>query len=133
MNQPIEEIAPIIAGALAGAAAEELGAGLAGRLIATTLAKTAADKMSAQSEDESEECECGENEECGCKKVVQNPADYMPAGNKYNTVMKERTHIAQLLKNLNEKNYAEAHKYLKKIMESKLQNRIASVKGVKLF
>ena len=39
----------------------------------------------------------------------------MPAGNKYNTVMKERTHIAQLLKNLNEKNYAEAHKYLKKI------------------
>ena len=57
----------------------------------------------------------------------------MPAGNKYNTVMKERADIAQLLKNLNEKNYAQAHKYLKKIMESKLQSRIASVKGVKLF
>lgn len=133
MSQPIVEIAPMVAGALAGAAAQEMGVGLAGRLIATTLAKTAAEKMSAQSEDESEECKCGENEECGCKKVVQNPADYMPAGNKYNTVMKERTHIAQLLKNLNEKNYAEAHKYLKKIMESKLQSRIASVKGIKLF
>ena len=132
MSQPIEEIAPMVAGALAGAAAEELGVGLAGRLIATTLAKTAAEKMSTQS-DESNECKCGENEECGCKKVVQNPANYMPAGNKYNTVMKERTHIAQLLKNLNEKNYAQAHKYLKKIMESKLQSRIASVKGVKLF
>jgi hypothetical protein len=132
MSQPIEEIAPVIAGALAGAAAEELGAGLAGRLIATTLAKTAAEKMSTHS-DESNECKCGENEECGCKKVVQNPANYMPAGNKYNTVMKERADIAQLLKNLNEKNYAQAHKYLKKIMESKLQSRIASVKGVKLF
>ena len=132
MSQPIEEIAPMVAGALAGAAAEELGVGLAGRLIATTLAKTAAEKMSTQS-DESNECKWCENEECGCKKVVQNPANYMPAGNKYNTVMKERADIAQLLKNLNEKNYAQAHKYLKKIMESKLQSRIASVKGVKLF
>jgi len=133
MSQPIEEIAPMVAGALAGAAAEQLGAGLAGRLIATTLAKTAAEKMSAQSGDESNECKCGENEECGCKKVVQNPADYMPVGNKYNTVMKEHADIAQFLKNLNEKNYAQAHKYLKKIMESKLQSRVASVKGVKLF
>ena len=49
MSQPIEEIAPMVAGALAGAAAEELGVGLAGRLIATTLAKTAAAQRAGRS------------------------------------------------------------------------------------
>ena len=76
-------------------------------------------------------CGC-ENEECSCKKVVEKPVNLPKQTNKY-IDMAERANIVKFLKNLNEKNYAEAHKYLKKIMESKLQKRISNFKGIKLF
>jgi len=76
-------------------------------------------------------CGC-ENEECNCKKVAKKPSNLPVLKNKYIN-MEERSNIVKFLKNLNEKNYAEAHKYLKKIMESKLQARISTFKGVKLF
>lgn len=47
--------------------------------------------------------------------------------------MSEKFLVVNFLKNLNEKNYAEAHKYLHKIMESKLASRIAKNKGLRLF
>lgn len=47
--------------------------------------------------------------------------------------MSEKFLIVSFLKTLNEKKYAEAHKYLHKIMESKLTVRIAKNKGQKLF
>lgn len=52
--------------------------------------------------------------------------------NKY-TSMTEKKNIVNFLLSLNEKNYAQAHKYLKQIMESKLYKRIAKNKGVKLY
>jgi len=47
--------------------------------------------------------------------------------------MKERVEIVKFLKRLNEKNYAEAHKYLKKIMEAKIKHKIAANKSIKVF
>ena len=91
------------------------------------LAKKIVDKMIAKPAG----CGC-ESEECNCKKVAKKTLNLPVQENKYIN-MEERANIIKFLKNLNEKNYAEAHKYLKKIMESKLQARISTYKGVKLF
>jgi hypothetical protein len=66
-------------------------------------------------------------------KVDQKIGDFKAQENKYNIEMKDRIEIINFLKRLNEKNYAEAHKYLKKIMESRVKQRIASHKGIKVF
>jgi hypothetical protein len=66
-----------------------------------------------------------------CKKCEQKSRNFVGNYNKYN--MQERVNLVNFLKQLNEKNYAEAHKYLKKVMESKLANRIAKNKNVRLF
>ena len=39
--------------------------------------------------------------------------------------MKEQTDIKHLIKHLGEKNYSEADKYLKKVVEDKLQQKIS--------
>lgn len=78
--------------------------------------------------------ECYEDEQGNvkmCKKCEQKSKNFTGNYNKYN--MQERANLVNLLKQLNEKNYAEAHKYLKKVMESKLTNRIAKNKNVRLF
>lgn len=67
-----------------------------------------------------------------CKKCRKNSQDFTGAQYKYNS-MQERANIVNFLKHLNEKNYAEANKYLKKVMESKLAKRIALNKNVRLF
>ena len=91
------------------------------------IAKRIVDRMVNRPAD----CGC-EDEECSCKKVVEKPVNLPKQMNKY-IDMAERANIVRFLKNLNEKNYAGAHKYLKQIMESKLQKRISSFKGIKLF
>jgi len=67
-----------------------------------------------------------------CKKCRKDTQNFVGAHYKYNS-MQERVHIVNFLKFLNEKNYAEAHKYLKKVMEMKLAKRIALNKNVELF
>ena len=67
-----------------------------------------------------------------CKKCRKNSQDFVGAHYKYNS-MQERVNIVSFLKHLNEKNYAEANKYLKKVMESKIAKRIALNKNVRLF
>jgi hypothetical protein len=47
--------------------------------------------------------------------------------------MSDNTLIINFLKSINEKNYARAHKYLKRLVENKLMNKIKNIKGVKLF
>jgi hypothetical protein len=47
--------------------------------------------------------------------------------------MSEKFLVVSFLRCLGEEKYAEAHKYLHKIMESKLAIRIAKNKGLKLF
>jgi len=159
MSETVNEFAPAVAalvGRLAGGAVGRMaggavssatgGAGLASRLATNIAAKATTDKvediLSDKPEDSKEEacekCGCEENcEECGCnyckQKVVQKKRDLGSLENKYNIEMKERVEIVKFLKHLNEKNYAEAHKYLKNIMEAKLSKRIAASKGVKVF
>jgi hypothetical protein len=150
MSKQLNEFVPAlaaIAGELAGAeVAATAGEGLAGRLAAGAASKAVSNKvediLSKKGENETEEagesCECKENgEEAGCdccrQKVVQKKRDLGTLKNKYNIEMKERIEIVKFLKHLNEKNYAEAHKYLKNIMDAKLQKRIAANKGVKVF
>jgi len=67
-----------------------------------------------------------------CKKCRKDSQNFVGAHYKYNS-MQERVNIVNFLKFLNEKNYAEAHKYLKKVMEMKLAKRIALSKNVRLF
>lgn len=148
MSEQLNEFVPALAalaGELAGAeVAAAAGEGLAGRLAAGAASKAVSNKVEdvLSSKDEKEEacenCGCEENcEETGCdyckQKVVQKKRDLGALENKYNIEMKERVEIVKFLKHLNEKNYAEAHKYLKNIMEAKLQKRIAANKGVKVF
>ena len=66
-----------------------------------------------------------------CKKCAKKSQNFTGNHNKYN--MQERINLVNFLKQLNEKNYVEAHKYLKKIMEAKLANRIAKNKNMRLF
>lgn len=145
MSKKITEAAPIIAalaGRLAGGVVTSAaGEGLAGRLAAGVASKAVENKvedMISNKEEACESCGCEENcEQIGCdsckQKVVQKKRDLEAAKNKYNIEMKERVEIVKFLKHLNEKNYAVAHKYLKTIMEAKLQKRIAATKGSKLF
>lgn len=147
MSNTVNEVAPLIAamaGRLAGGAvASAAGEGLAGRLASGLASKAVEDRVNdmmtdKEKEEACEKCGCEENcEECGCdyckQKVVQKKRDLGSLENKYNIEMKERVEIVKFLKHLNEKNYAEAHKYLKNIMEAKLSKRIAANKGVKVF
>lgn len=55
-----------------------------------------------------------------------------PPAHKY-MGMQEKINVLKFLKHLNEKNYAQAHKYLKSIMEQKLMNRINKNKNVRVF
>jgi len=133
MSNKLSEAAPLIPAM----------AGLAGRLaagVAIDAATKKIDQMLSQNhkEEACESCGCEENcEEIGCiscrQKAVQKKRDLGPLENKYNIQMKERAEIVRFLKHLSEKNYAEAHKYLKKVMESKIKSKIAEQKGVKIF
>ena len=69
------------------------------------------------------------------KAAQKNSENSLKVGNEENKYinMSEKFLVVNFLKNLNEKKYAEAHKYLYKIMESKLASRIAKNKGLKLF
>lgn len=146
MSKTVNEIAPAlaaIAGNIAGrAVASVVGQGLVGGFGSGLASKVVGDALTDKREEEKEEacekCGCEENcEETGCdscrQKVVQKRRDLGALENKYNIEMKERVEIVKFLKHLNEKNYAEAHKYLKNIMEAKLSKRIAANKGVKVF
>jgi len=66
------------------------------------------------------------------QKNSANPLKVKELENKYIN-MNEKFLVVNFLKNLSEKNYAEAHKYLHKIMESKLAARITKNKSVNLF
>jgi len=99
-------------------------------LVTSLAAKLASNTNSNKINDE----ECYEDEQGHikmCKKCEQKSKNFTGNYNKYN--MQERANLVNFLKQLNEKNYAEAHKYLKKVMESKLTNRIAKNKNVRLF
>jgi len=69
------------------------------------------------------------------KAVQKNSENSLKVNNEENKYinMSEKFLVVNFLKNLNEKNYAQAHKYLHKIMESKLASRIAKNKGIKVF
>lgn len=73
-----------------------------------------------------------EDEECDCGKKVAAPINSSARGDKYIS-MEQRTNILKFLKHLNEKNYAEANKYLKNLMEQKLMARIQKQKNVRIF
>jgi len=74
----------------------------------------------------------GEDEECNCGKKVAAPINLSAQKDKYIS-MEQRTNILKFLKHLNEKNYAEANKYLKNLMEQKLMARIQKQKNVRIF
>lgn len=99
---------------------------------AVSLASKLAQNVMAKTADGDEECYEDEQGNIKmCKKCEQKSKNFTGNYNKYN--MQERANLVNFLKQLNEKNYAEAHKYLKKVMESKLTNRIAKNKNVRLF
>lgn len=64
-------------------------------------------------------------------KKVKTVQDLAPTNNKY--ISMQRLNIMKFLKSLNEKNYAQAHKYLKAVMEHKLMSKIAKNKQTKIF
>ena len=93
-----------------------------------------ADKLQTKSAIGADE-ECYEDEEGNmvpCKKCLKKAGNFEQEENKYKS-MQEKAFVVRFLKAINEKNNAEAHKYLKQIMETKLARRIAANKGVKLF
>jgi len=97
---------------------------LASKLVQNTLSKN-------NSPDE--ECYEDENGEVKpCKKCAQKARVSTTGENKY-IGMQEKIFVINFLKAINEKNYAQAHKYLKSIMETKLAKRIANHKNVRLF
>jgi hypothetical protein len=127
-EQVVEMMAavPAVVGLVARVAATEAGAGLAGRLAAQAGAQHITKKLLGDSENNTEEAEeTKEKNSEKSKNLKEEKNKYIHMGEKYL--------IANFLKNLNEKNYAEAHKYLKKIMESKLTTRVAAHKKVSLF
>lgn len=104
---------------------------LASKLQSAVMAKSRPVAIPSQISDE----ECYEDEEANtvqCKKCDENMGKKKMSNNKY-IGMQEKALIVRFLKSINEKNYAQAHKYLKAVMETKLASRIAKNKGVKLF
>jgi len=100
--------------------------------LSTSLAAKLA--SSIQGKEYFDDEECYEDEQGNikmCKKCEQKSSNFTGNYNKYN--MQERANLVNFLKQLNEKNYAAAHKYLKKIMEFKLAARIAKNKNLKVF
>lgn len=53
--------------------------------------------------------------------------------NKKTTNNSENKHIPAFVRELGEKNYAEANKYLKKTIETKLSNKIKEFKNINIF
>ena len=132
MSNELKEMAPVaVIARLVPAATAVSGANnLVNSLAAKLASKTQKPEASEPHTDE----ECYEDETGNvkmCKKCEKESRNFTGNYNKYN--MQERVNLVKFLKQLNEKNYAEAHKYLKKVMESKLVNRIAKNKNVRLF
>jgi len=132
MSNELKEMAPVavIARVVPAATAVSRANNLVNSLAAKLASKTQKPEASEPHTDE----ECYEDETGNvkmCKKCEKESRNLTGNYNKYN--MQERVNLVKFLKQLNEKNYAEAHKYLKKVMESKLVNRIAKNKNVRLF
>jgi hypothetical protein len=132
MSNELKEMAPVavIARVVPAATAVSGANNLVNSLAAKLASKTQKPEASEPHTDE----ECYEDETGNvkmCKKCEKESRNFTGNYNKYN--MQERVNLVKFLKQLNEKNYAEAHKYLKKVMESKLVNRIAKNKNVRLF
>ena len=132
MSNELKEMAPVavIARVVPAATAVSGANNLVNSLAAKLASKTQKPEASEPHTDE----ECYEDETGNvkmCKKCEKESRNFTGNYNKYN--MQERVNLVKFLKQLNEKNYAEAHKYLKKVMEYKLVNRIAKNKNVRLF
>lgn len=65
-------------------------------------------------------------------KKIKKSGDFQMHENKY-IGMQQKINILKFLKCLNEKNYAQAHKYLKSVIEHKIMNRINKHKQVRVF
>lgn len=128
MSKKLDEMVPVIAIAVKPAS-------LAARLAATAVAKSHPQRVTQGVIRKPSDEECYEDKdgnEIPCKKCTKNMEKNKVDNDKY-IGMREKALIVNFLKSINEKNYALAHKYLKNIMETKLANRIAKNKGVKLF
>lgn len=128
MSEKLDEMVPVVAISVKPAS-------LAARLASTAMAKSApvAPTIAVAQKPSDEECyEDKDGNMVPCKKCAKNMEKNKVDNNKY-IGMREKALIVNFLKSINEKNYALAHKYLKNIMETKLANRIAKNKGVKLF
>lgn len=128
MSDKLDEMVPVVAITVKPMS-------LATRLAAAASAKSQPVKMAAPAQLQAKDEECYEDKNGNvvpCKKCAKNMEKNKVANNKY-IGMREKALIVNFLKSINEKNYAQAHKYLKNIMETKLANRIAKNKGVKLF
>jgi hypothetical protein len=106
--------------------------------LAKVLAKKVAFKNQPCQSEDCEECGCGGSApmpvRIPAKKVVLRVTKLSNGGiNNLGENMSEKMLISSFLRNINEKNYAQAHKYLKTIVENKLMNRIKNNKGVKVF
>ena len=100
---------------------------------AASLAGKLAQKVLTKADDHGVEDAGQESEETRpCKKTAQKMQISTVGENKY-IGMQERVNILKFLKNLNEKNYAQANKYLKSIVEQKLMKRISKNKNVRVF
>lgn len=132
MSSEIKEMAPV---AIIARVVPAIAAATGSNNLANTLADKLASKVQKpQSTEVPSSEECYEDESGSvkmCKKCEKESKNFTGNYNKYN--MQERANLVNFLKQLNEKNYAEAHKYLKKVMEAKLLNRIAKNKNVRLF
>ena len=104
-----------------------------------SLSKVLAKKIAFNSApDQDEACGCGDSAPVPvmvpAKKVVLRMTKLSNRGiNNPVESMSEKMLISSFLRNINEKNYARAHKYLKTIVENKLMNRIKNNRGVKVF
>lgn len=122
--EPVQEMVPAVIVAVKPMS-------LASKLQSAAMAKSQPLAMTQKVSDE----ECYEDKDGNmvqCKKCAKNMEKKKMSNNKY-IGMQEKVLIVKFLKSVNEKNYAQAHKYLKAVMETKLASRIAKNKGVKLF
>jgi len=102
--------------------------------LAKVLAKKVALKNVPCKGEDCEECGCNNSAPMPAKKVVLRITKLGNRGiNNLGENMSEKTLISNFLKSINEKNYAQAHKYLKTLVENKLMNKIKNNKGVQLF
>lgn len=104
-----------------------------------SLSKVLAKKVALNNQpDQGESCGCGDSAPmpvmAPAKKVVLRVTKLGNGDiNNSRENMSEKMLISSFLRNINEKNYARAHKYLKTIVENKLMNRIKNNRGVKVF